>query len=129
MSLIKERINNTNITRYYSINQIKTVDAAVIWISNIRNIESISTNYIYLSDLNNRFDENSDSIQLDANVDLIDLKKSVEESSIDIIFLNGKYNKYPVVIGVDLCKLMVYITIRKNNPVDINALEMELLLI
>lgn len=129
MSLIKEKINNTNITRYYSINQIKTVDAAVIWISNIRNIESISTNYIYLSDLNNRFDENSDSIQLDANVDLINLKKRVEESSINMIFLNGKYNKYPVVIGVDLCKLMVYITIRKNNPADINALEMELLLI
>lgn len=129
MSLIKEKINNANITRYYNTNQIKTVDAAVIWISNIRNIKSISTNYIYLSDLNNRFDENSDSIQLDANVDLIDLKKSVEESSINMIFLNGKYNKYPVVIGVDLCKLMVYITIRKNNPADINALEMELLLI
>jgi hypothetical protein len=129
MSLIKEKINNNNITRYYSINQIKTVDAAVMWISNIRNIDSISTNYIYLSDLNNRFDEESKSIQLDANVDLSDLKKSIEESSVDIVLLNGKYNEYPIVIGVDLHERLVYITVRKNNLADINALETELSLV
>lgn len=123
MSLIKEESNNTNLTRYYSISQAKTVDTAVMWISDIRRISSISTNYIYFSDLTNRFDEGSESVQLEANASLSDMKKCISENSIDDILLNGKYDGHPVVIGVDLYEKQAYITIRKKDPADINSLE------
>lgn len=71
------------------------------WLSNVRKIPSISTDYIYFADLTNRFDEGSESIQLEADVGLSDMQKYIREHSIDDILLNGKYDEHPVVIGVD----------------------------
>ena len=129
MSLIREKSNHTNITRYYSINQAETVNAAVVWISDIRGVKGVSTEYIYFSDLNNRSDEGSESIQLDASISLSDMEKYINERSIDIIHLTGSFNGHPVVIGVDIHERLVYITIRKKDPADISTLEITLNLI
>lgn len=126
MRLIKEKSNNANVTRYYRISQAKTVDAAVIWINDVRRISSFSTNYIYLSDLTKRFEEGAESVQLDAHASVSEIKKYISENSVDQILINGKYNGHPVVVGVNLYDGQACVTIRKKDPADIDALEREL---
>lgn len=127
MSLLKERSDKINLTRWYSISQVKTVDDAVTWLSDVRKIPDVSTNYFYFVDLINSFDEGtSESVQLEANVSLNDMEKCARENSIDVISLIGEYDGHPVVVGVDLYKKQAYITIRKKDPADIDALEREL---
>ena len=123
MSFVEEKSNEKFLKRSYQINQVRTIEDAVIWISNIRKKDSLSTGYIYLADAANRMDRTNDSIRLNANISLDALKKSVNERFVDWILLFGKYEKHPIVFGINLSQMMVYVLIMKDDPADIDAIE------
>ena len=129
MTLIREKFNDYNITRYYSLEQVNSLISAVNWLSEIRNIEGIMTKHIDYSDETNRSDEGSTSIQFSGKTSLDILKQEINNRSIDRISLTGKYNEKPVVIGIDLHDYMVGITIRQKDPADLESLEKLLKLI
>lgn len=129
MSLNKEKSNNSNITRYYELNDIKNNLSAIRWISDSRKLSGFFVNYIYLCDLQNRFDEGSTNIQLDPDVSYETIIECYKNRDIDLIYINGSYNGKPVVIGTDLRKNLFYITLRKKSPADIDSLERELALV
>ena len=127
--LLKVKYNATNMSRYYKIDGFHAREDAVRWLNNVKNINGFVTNYYYFQDRANRIDEGSGSIQLDANVSLRDMEQYVRNKSIDLIFINGKYNEKPVVVGVDLTECIVYMTERGKTPADIDALEKRLQLV
>ena len=129
MAFINEKENNTNITRHYRSDSLKTDKDIVKWFSDARNITGLSTKYIELCDLDRRSDEGSTSCQLEANVCFDELKRAFDNSSIDIIALLGNYYNKPVVVGFDLVKHMAYITIRKKDLADIDDLAIKLKLV
>jgi len=123
MSFVEEKSNDKFLKRSYRINQVKTIEDAVTWISNIRKKDCISTGYIYLSDTTNRTDGTNDSVRLNADISLDTLQKSVNERFVDWILLFGKYEKHPIVFGINLSQMMVYVLIMKDDPADLDALE------
>jgi ssDNA-specific exonuclease RecJ len=129
MSFIKEQDNGINITRYYKISQINSNLEAIDWISSIRHISGMATDYIYYSDLMNRSDEGSGNIQLDPKVNIDTMRSKFQERDVDLISIIGEFDEKPVVIGYSSQDKNVYITIRKKIPADINMLEKELNLI
>ncbi len=129
MSLAKEIENNANITRYYTIGQLNTDIDALAWINEIRYKEDFSTNYLYFSDLDNRSDEGSANIQIDASADYSSMLEILNNRNVDIVLINCKYKGKPVVIGVDLRERMVYVTLRKRIPADFGEIEKELQLV
>lgn len=129
MSLMKERNNRTNITRYYTLKQVNSSMAAVDWISSLRNVSGIVAEYIYYSDLMNRSDEGSGNIQLDSQVTAEIMKLELKKRDVDLITLNCRFNDKPLVIGVDLRSNLVYLTIRKKTPANVELIEKVLNLI
>ena len=123
MSLVKERKNGTNITRYYKLEQVFSNLSAVEWISSVRSISGVDVEYVYYSDLMNRSDEGSSKVQLDAQVAVDTMKQELKMRDVDIITLNGTFNGKPLVIGVDLRNNLVYLTIRKRMPADVELIE------
>ena len=123
MTLIREKISDYNITRYYSLKQINSLISAVNWLSEVRNSEGIMTKRIDYSDETNRSDEGSNSIQFSGTTSLDILKQELNNRSIDRISLTGKYNEKPIVIGIGLYDYMVGITIRQKDPADLESLE------
>lgn len=123
MSFVKERKNGTNITRYYELEQVFSNLSAVEWISSVRNISGIDVEYVYYSDLMNCSDEGSSNVQLDAQVTVDTMKQALEMRDVDIITLNGTFTGKPLVIGVDLRNNLVYLTIRKRMPADVELIE------
>lgn len=123
MSLVKERKNGTNITRYYKLEQVFSNLSAVEWISSVRSISGVDVEYVYYSDLMNRSDEGSSNVQLDAQVAVDTMKQELKMRDVDIITLNGTFNGKPLVIGVDLRNNLVYLTIRKRMPADVELIE------
>ena len=123
MSLVKERKNGTNITRYYKLEQVFSNLSAVEWISSVRSISGVDVEYVYYSDLMNRSDEGSSNVQLDAQVAVDTMKQELKMRDVDIIKLNGTFNGKPLVIGVDLRNNLVYLTIRKRMPADVELIE------
>lgn len=128
MSLNKEKSNNSNITRYYELKDIKNNLAAIKWISDSRKLPGFFVNYIYLSDLQNRSDEGSGNIQLEPEVSYETIVEGYKNRDVDLIYINGSYNGKPVVIGTDLRTNLLYITLRRKSPADIDSLERELAL-
>ncbi len=51
MSLVKERNNKTNITRYYNLEQVSSNLSAAEWISSVRSISGVDSrsNLVYLT--------------------------------------------------------------------------------
>lgn len=129
MSLVKERNNGTNITRYYNLEQVFSNLSAVEWINSVRSISGVDVEYIYYSDLMNRSDEGSSNVQLDAQVAVDTMKQELKTRDVDIITLNGTFNGKPLVIGVDLRSNLVYLTIRKRKPADVELIEKMLKLV
>lgn len=123
MGLVKERKNGTNITRYYKLEQVFSNLSAVEWISSVRSISGVDVEYVYYSDLMNRSDEGSSNVQLDAQVAVDTMKQELKMRDVDIITLNGTFNGKPLVIGVDLRNNLVYLTIRKRMPADVELIE------
>lgn len=123
MSFVEEKSNEKFLKRSYRINQVKTIEDAVTWISSIRKKDSISTGYIYLADTTNNADRTNDSVRLNADISLNALQKSVNERFVDWILLFGEYDKHPIVFGVNLSKMMVYVLIIKDDPADIDSIE------
>ena len=123
MSLVKERKYGTNITRYYKLEQVFSNLSAVEWISSVRSISGVDVEYVYYSDLMNRSDEGSSNVQLDAQVAVDTMKQELKMRDVDIITLNGTFNGKPLVIGVDLRNNLVYLTIRKRMPADVELIE------
>lgn len=123
MSFVKERKNGTNITRYYELEQVFSNLSAVEWISSVRSISGIDVEYVYYSDLMNCSDEGSSNVQLDAQVAVDTMKQELEMRDVDIITLNGTFTGKPLVIGVDLRNNLVYLTIRKKMPADVELIE------
>ena len=123
MGLVKERKNGTNITRYYKLEQVFSNLSAVEWISSVRSISGVDIEYVYYSDLMNRSDEGSSNVQLDAQVAVDTMKQELKMRDVDIITLNGTFNGKPLVIGVDLRNNLVYLTIRKRMPADVELIE------
>ena len=123
MSLVKERKNGTNITRYYKLEQVFSNLSAVEWISSVRSISGVDVEYVYYSDLMNRSDEGSSNVQLYAQVAVDTMKQELKMRDVDIITLKGTFNGKPLVIGVDLRNNLVYLTIRKRMPADVELIE------
>ena len=123
MGLVKERKNGTNITRYYKLEQVFSNLSAVEWISSVRSISGVDVEYVYYSDLMNRSEEGSSNVQLDAQVAVDTMKQELKMRDVDIITLNGTFNGKPLVIGVDLRNNLVYLTIRKRMPADVELIE------
>lgn len=123
MSFVKERKNGTNITRYYELEQVFSNLSAVEWISSVRSINGIDVEHVYYSDLMNCSDEGSSNVQLDAQVAVDTMKQALEMRDVDIITLNGTFTGKPLVIGVDLRNNLVYLTIRKRMPADVELIE------
>ena len=123
MSFVKERNTRTNITRYYTFKKVNSSMAAVDWISSLRNVSGIVAEYIYYSDLMNRSDEGSGNIQLDSQVTTEVMKLELKKRDVDLITLNCRFNDKPLVIGVDLRSNLVYLTIRKKTPINVELIE------
>lgn len=123
MSLVKERNNGTNITRYYNLEQVSSNSSAVEWISSVRSVGGVDVEYIYYSDLMNRSDEGSGNVQLDAQVTVDTMKQEIKKRDVDLITLNCRFNGKPLVIGVDLRTNLAYLTIRKRTPADVDLFE------
>lgn len=123
MSFVKERKNGTNITRYYELEQVFSNLSAVEWINSVRSISGIDVEYVYYSDLMNCSDEGSSNVQLNAQVAVDTMKQELEMRDVDIITLNGTFAGKPLVIGVDLRNNLVYLTIRKRMPADVELIE------
>lgn len=68
-------------------------------------------------------DEGSSNVQLDAQVAVDTMKQELEMRDVDIITLNGTFTGKPLVIGVDLRNNLVYLTIRKRMPADVELIE------
>lgn len=126
MELVREKRNISNLTRYYR--DENPVDANVIiqWISDVRKINDVSISYILLNDLVNRSDEGSDNLQLpgDANIEVIE--NAINHRNIDVISAYGTFKGMPVVIGANINRCEKFITVRRNNKADIDALEREI---
>lgn len=123
MSFVKERNNRTNITRYYTFKKVNSSMTAVDWISSLRDVSGLITEYIYYSDLTNRSDEGSGNIQLDSQVTTEVMKLELKNRDVDLITLNCRFNDKPLVIGVDLRSNLVYLTIRKKTPITVELIE------
>lgn len=123
MSFIKEKSNVTNITRYYTSDIITCGIEAVKWICATKDIEGLIVDYIYYRDLQNRSDEGSGSVQLNADVSLSEMINNYNNRDVDLISINGEYDNAPVVIGVDLRNRNVFLTTRKKTPADIKSIE------
>lgn len=124
MSFVEERNNNrTNITRYYTFKKVNSSMTAVDWVSSLRNVSGLVTEYIYYSDLMNRSDEGSGNIQLDSQVTTEVMKLELKNRDVDLITLNCRFNDKPLVIGVDLRSNLVYLTIRKKTPINVELIE------
>lgn len=129
MSLVKERNNKTNITRYYNLEQVSSNLSAAEWISSVRSISGVDVEYVYYSDLMNRSDEGSSNVQLDAQVTADTMKQEIKKRNVDFITLNCRFNGKPLVIGVDSRSNLVYLTIRKRMPADVELIEKTLKLV
>ena len=124
MSFVEERNNNrTNITRYYTFKKVNSSMTAVDWVSSLRNVSGLVTEYIYYSDLINCSDEGSGNIQLDSQVTTEVMKLELKNRDVDLITLNCRFNDKPLVIGVDLRSNLVYLTIRKKTPINVELIE------
>ena len=123
MSFVKERNNRTNITRYYTLEKVNSSMTAVDWVSSLRDVSGLVTEYIYYSDLINRSDEGSGNIQLDSQVTTEVMKLELKKRDVDLITLNCRFNDKPLVIGVDLRSNLVYLTIRKKTPINVELIE------
>lgn len=123
MSFMKERNSRTNITRYYTFKKVNSSMTAVDWISSLRDVSGLITEYIYYSDLTNRSDEGSGNIQLDSQVTTEVMRLELKNRDVDLITLNCRFNDKPLVIGVDLRSNLVYLTIRKKTPINVELIE------
>ena len=123
MSFMKERNTRTNITRYYTFKKVNSSMTAVDWISSLRDVSGLITYYIYYSDLTNRSDEGSGNIQLDSQVTAEVMRLELKNRDVDLITLNCRFNDKPLVIGVDLRSNLVYLTIRKKTPINVELIE------
>ncbi len=114
---------NSNVIRYYGIDDISNPIEAVAWICEARSAKGLALHYISLTDLVNRSDEGSGSVQLEPQTKQAEIKKIISEKSIDIISLNAEYDGKPIVIGVDLRSLLIFLSARKKNLVNIKSVE------
>ena len=128
MSFLNEKNNSSNLTRHYRKGGLSSSSDALKWISSLRTVSGIRVSYILLSDLLNRSDEGSDNCQLPGDVRYEDLAKVVKEKNVDLISVYGSFADKPVVIGINMNLMEEFITVRKNNKADIDALERELAL-
>lgn len=126
MDLISSKDSFSNLTNYYKVSGVTNVENAIRWINSVRYLSGIVVAYILLTDLADRSDEGSESIQLNHEISFEDLKNKIRERNIDLISITGTYFDKPIVLGVDLRGYYVFITIRKSNAVDVNALEVAL---
>ena len=85
MSFMKERNTRTNITRYYTLEKVNSSMTAVDWISSLRDVSGLITEYIYYSDLINRSDEGSGNIQLDSQVITEVMKLELKKIDVDLM--------------------------------------------
>ena len=89
-------------------------------------MEGLIVDYIYYSDLQNRSDEGSGSVRLNADVSLSEMINNYNNRNVDIITIVGEYDNALVVIGVDLRNRNVFLTTRKKIPADIKSIEKKL---
>ena len=57
------------------------------------------------------------------------MKQELEKRDVDLITLNCRFDDRPLVIGVDLRTNLVYLTIRKRTPANVELIEKILQLI
>lgn len=126
MGLVREKRNSSNLTRYYRDENLAGRGALIRRLCEARALDGVSISYILLSDLLNRSDEGSDSIRLSGDAGPEDIEDEVNKRNIDMISAYGTFRDKPVVIGINLIRTEVFITIRKSSPADIDALEKEL---
>lgn len=123
MKLVRERRNTSNLTRYYRSEDLSDATTILRLISDVRAIEKLSISYILLSNLMNREDGDIGSLKLPGEVSYENLANEVMDKSIDAVSMYGEYAGKPIVIGANLNRLEVFITIRMNNKADIDALQ------
>ena len=126
MSLIKEKSNFSNLTRYYKKDNLSTISESIRWLSGLRTIKDISISNFLLSDLLNRSDEGSDNAQLSGDATVAEIEKAVKEKSVDMISAYGTFEGKPIVAGININNYEAFITIRKNKKANIDLLEKEL---
>ena len=126
MSLIEEKSNNSNISRYYHVDHVSNICEAVAWICSVIKSKTVVPTYISLSDLVNRSDEGSGNTQLDPTATYNDIMQEIDNKNIDIISVNGRFQEKPIVVGVDLRNSQCFLTARKSNKFDFKAVENKL---
>jgi|GEM_PF-6909572 Ribosomal protein S9 len=126
MSLIEEKSNNSNVSRYYHVENVSNISDAVEWICSVIKSKTVDPMYISLSDLVNRSDEGSGNTQLDAKATYDDIMHELDDKNIDIISVIGRFQEKPVVIGVDLRNTQCFLTARKSKKFDFEAIENKL---
>ena len=89
-------------------------------------MEGLVVDYIHYKDLQNRSDEGSTSVRLNADVSLSEMINNYNNRNVDIITIVGEYDNALVVIGVDLRHRNVFLTTRKKIPADIKSIEKKL---
>ncbi|MCR5608350.1 MAG: hypothetical protein K6G26_04740 [Lachnospiraceae bacterium] len=126
MRIIKEKNNSSNMVRFYEIEGLNDYNKIALWFNKIKNINGFKSEQYNLYDFLHRNEEDSDSSEIDADVDISVLENKLKTLFIDVINLNGTFYDMPVIVGMDLRTKNVSITIRKSKPADINRLEREL---
>ena len=126
MSIIREKRNHSNITRYYQVQHVSNTEEATRWICLIVGLDEFETNYLYLSDLVNRWDEGSGDLQIDPPISEDAVLQEVVSRNADLISVNGKYKGKPIILGVDLKNYSVFVTLRKKEAADIESIERQL---
>ena len=130
MSFVEEIIRHSTIFRYYKIDSLNNRMDSVKWISDIRKIPGITTDWLYYSDLINQSgDEDSGSIVIDAETNLDSLISILKGRTVHSIKLIGKYYDKSVLISVNLSNYLIGIGIDRKQPVDYESLEKNLNLV
>lgn len=122
MNIVNFYEDNVNIVRMYHVDRIQCDMDAVEWISDVRTLDDIHTDYIQFSKTT---DEINDTL-LGPNVSLENMKFVFSHGDFNSVYLNGEFKGRPIAVGVYLVNKHVSITFSKSEPADLSALELAL---
>lgn len=121
---IRKTIRNT--VMEYNIPTITDQKSSVNWIISVIEHPSLKIKNIALDDLSRSGDEGNSSTTINSEISEKDLLKICNKNDTDVISLTARFEGIPIIIGVDLRSYKPFITIRNQNPVNIELVEKEL---
>ena len=126
MNLIKEKSNLSNLTRFYVTDSLSSISDLAKWLSSLKDVSGISVADFTLSDLLNRSDEGSCNSQLAGDASYDDIYSAINGNTVDLISAYCSYNGKVAVIGANLNRHEIFITVRRKDMADIDSIEKEL---